>query len=149
MAVRNQAVVVCDGEWDISRRDEFSRLGAEALAASPGLLLLDFRSAAFAEATIVGAICVLAQEAARRGVLVAVLCEGGIVQRLFELSHLSDLVPVATTVPGALSMFGDVADAGPPGNVDEASEESFPASDPPSFGSAEPAGGGSIDPIRE
>lgn len=149
MAVRDYAVVVCDGEWDISRRDEFRRLGGEALAESPGALLLDFRTAVFAEATTVGAICALAQQAAHEGVLLAVLCDGGSVERLFQLSHLKDVVPVAATVPGALSMFGDVAGAGSPANVDEASEESFPASDPPSFGSAEPAGGGSVDPTRE
>ena len=60
MAVRNHTVVACDGEWDISRADEFERLGAEALTDCPGVLFLDFRPAAFAEATTVGAICALA-----------------------------------------------------------------------------------------
>ena len=171
MAVRDHELVACEGEWDISRAGEFRRLGSEALAICEGVLILDFRRATFVEASTVGAICALARAASRQGVAVAVLCGGGIVRRVFDLSHLSDAVPVTGTVECALAMFRAGANAASPtyevhmgsdshggtdedekrdppardDDVDEASEESFPASDPPSFGSAEPDGGAPDD----
>ena len=42
MAARNDALVLCDGEWDISRAEEFARLAAEGLARGTPVLILDF-----------------------------------------------------------------------------------------------------------
>ena len=77
VAVRNQAVVVCDGEWDISRRDEFSRLGAEALAASRDCCCSISAARHSPRRRSSARSAHSRSEAARRGVLVAVLCEGG------------------------------------------------------------------------
>jgi anti-anti-sigma factor len=166
VAVRDHELVACEGEWDISRAQEFARLAAAGLADCEGVLILDFRKATFVEATTVGAICALSRTASRRGVMMVVTCSEGLVQRVFALSHLADVVPVTETVEAALVMFRTGADAASPphevnvgsqshgqqdederdppardDDVDKASEESFPASDPPSFGSAEPDGG--------
>jgi anti-anti-sigma factor len=170
VAVRDHELVACEGEWDISRAEEFARLGSEALASSRGVLILDFATATFVDASTVGAICALAREASKRGVSMAVTCDAPVVRRVFDLTHLHAVVPVSGTVEAALSMFRTGADAGSPlqevnmggelhgqkddeerdppardDDVDEASEESFPASDPPSFGSAEPDGGAADD----
>jgi anti-anti-sigma factor len=168
VAVCDHELVACDGEWDISRADEFARLGSEALASSAGVLVLDFAAATFVDASTVGAICALARDASKRGVSVAVACDAHVVRRVFDLTHLHAVVPVSGTVEAALSMFRTGADAASPlvntargahgqrndeerdppardNDVDEASEESFPASDPPSFGSAEPDGGAADD----
>jgi anti-anti-sigma factor len=145
VAVRDHELVAFEGEWDISRAPEFARLGGDALArCEGGLLILDFGAATFADASTVGAIHVLSLEAFRRGIKVAVVCPEGLVGRVFELCRLSALVPVAGAVEAASAMFRAGKDAGSPPrdtDVDEASEHSFPASDPPSYGSAEPDGG--------
>jgi anti-anti-sigma factor len=174
VTVRDHTLVACEGEWDISRAEEFRLLGSEALTGCEGgVLILDFRRATFVEASTIGEICALVRAASRQGVAMAVLCGGGIVRRVFDLSHLSDAVPLAETVASALAMFRAGANAASPtyevhmgsdshgqtdedekrdppardDNVDEASEESFPASDPPSYGSAEPDGGAPEDRI--
>ena len=166
MAVRDHGLVACEGEWDISRAGEFARLARDGLAGCEGVLILDFREATFVEASTVGAICAFSREAARRGVRVVVTCRDGLPRRVFALCRLAELVPVADTVESALAMFRTGANAASPlhevnvgteshgqednderdpparnDDVDEASEESFPASDAPSFGSAEPDGG--------
>lgn len=96
-------VVVCEGEWDISRAEEFARRTAQGLARRPAALILDFRPATFVDATTVGAICARSREGAERGVAVAVACAPtGIVRRVFELVHLRDVLPVAESVEDAL-----------------------------------------------
>ena len=102
MAARNDALVLCDGEWDISRAEEFARLAAEGLARGTPLLILDFRQATFVDASTVGAICAVAREASAKGIQVGVACGEGFVRRVFELVHLADLMPVAKTPEDAM-----------------------------------------------
>jgi anti-anti-sigma factor len=102
VAARDEALVVCDGEWDISRAEEFARLAAQGLAGGTPVLILDFREATFVDATTVGAICALAREASAQGMQVGVACGEGLVRRIFELVHLADVVPVATTPEDAM-----------------------------------------------
>lgn len=94
MTARNDALVVCDGEWDIARAEEFAGLTAAALARGTPELILDFRTATFVDARTVGAICAFAREASALGIGVAVACSEGVVQRIFDLVHLADVVPV-------------------------------------------------------
>lgn len=94
MSACNDALVVCDGEWDIARAEEFARLTACALARGTPELILDFRTATFVDASTVGAICAFAREASAQGIGVAVTCSAGVVQRIFDLVHLSEVVPV-------------------------------------------------------
>jgi anti-anti-sigma factor len=101
VAARDDALVVCDGEWDISRAQELARLGATALARGRPALILDFSSATFVDASTIGAICMFSREAARQGVQVAVASGEGFVRRVFELAHLGDALPVATTAEAA------------------------------------------------
>ena len=112
MAVRDHELVACEGEWDISRALEFASIAGDALARSRGSLILDFRQATFVDATTVGAICALADEASRRGVQVAVACGEGLVPRVFGLCHLSAVVPVGNSLAAAAAMFRTGADAG-------------------------------------
>jgi anti-anti-sigma factor len=109
VAARDDALVVCDGEWDISRAEEFTRLAAEALARGTPVLILDFRQATFVDASTVGAICALAREASAQSGQVSVVCGEGFVRRVFELVHLADVVPVATSPEEAMR----AATAGP------------------------------------
>ena len=102
MAACNDALVICDGEWDISRAEEFARLAAEGLARGTPLLILDFRQATFVDASTVGAICALAQAASAKGIQVGVASGEGFVRRVFELVHLADLMPVAKTPEDAM-----------------------------------------------
>jgi anti-anti-sigma factor len=99
---RRDGLVTCEGEWDISRAGELRRLAALGLAAGPPLLVLDFRPATFVDASTVGAICALSRQASQRGIQVVVTCSEGLVQRVFELTHLADVVPVGETVEDAL-----------------------------------------------
>jgi anti-anti-sigma factor len=101
VAAHADGIVACEGEWDLSRADEFARLAGEGLAAGKPVLILDFRPATFVDASTVGAICALAREASLRGVQVAVTCCEGPVRRVFDLVHLADAVPVAGTVEDA------------------------------------------------
>jgi anti-anti-sigma factor len=115
VTVRDHEVVACEGEWDVARAQEFGRRSTAALANCPAVLILDFRPATFVEATTVGAICALFCEAARRDVAVVVTCGAGAVQRVFDLVHLADIVPVAATIEEALHgvrTYGDVSDGG-------------------------------------
>jgi anti-sigma B factor antagonist len=102
VAERDHDVIVCEGEWDIARAEEFARRVSERPARSLTALILDFRPATFVDASTVGAICRLARAASESGVGVAVACRAGHVRRVFELVHLADLVPVAETVEDAL-----------------------------------------------
>lgn len=102
MAARDHDLVACEGEWDISRAREFRRRTADGLARCKSVLILDFRPAAFVDASTVGAICALAGEAERLGVPVVVTCGAGAVRRVFDLTHLTEVVPVAESVEGAL-----------------------------------------------
>jgi anti-anti-sigma factor len=102
VAARIDARVVCDGEWDIARAEEFARLGAEGLARGTPVLILDFGAATFVDASTVGAICALSREAARQGVRVAVASGEGFARRVFDLVHLADVLPVATTAEEAV-----------------------------------------------
>jgi anti-anti-sigma factor len=101
VAARVDGIVPCEGEWDVSRRDEFARLADEGLASGEPVLILDFRPATFVDASTVGAICAFAGEASQHGVQVAVTCGEGPVRRVFDLVHLADAVPVAETVDDA------------------------------------------------
>lgn len=94
MAARDGELVVCDGEWDISRKDELARLMTGALARSAQLVLLDFRRATFVDASTVGAICAFSETASARGVSLAVVCGPGFVRRVFDLTRLADVVRV-------------------------------------------------------
>ncbi|MDP9256644.1 MAG: STAS domain-containing protein [Actinomycetota bacterium] len=97
MAQCSDAVVVCDGEWDISRAEEFAQRVAQGLARGAPVLILDFRQATFVDARIVGAICTLSRDAPLQGTKVGVACGEGLVRRVFELVHLAEIVPVAKT----------------------------------------------------
>ena len=96
------AVVVCDGEWDISRAEEFAQRVANALADGTTVLILDFRRATFVDARTLGAICTFSREASLQGTQVGVACGEGLVRRVFERVHLADIVPVANTPEEAL-----------------------------------------------
>ena len=102
MAAREQHVMVCEGEWDIARAEEFARRANDALASRAALIILDFRPATFVDASTVGAICALARTASKRGMAVAVVRGSGIVGRVFELARLADVLPVAATPEHAL-----------------------------------------------
>ena len=94
MTARSDALVVCDGEWDIARAEEFAGLVTAALARGTPELILDFRTATFVDASTVGAICAFAREASAQGIGIAVACSEGVVRRIFDLVHLSDVVPI-------------------------------------------------------
>ena len=102
MAAQEHYVMVCEGEWDLARAEEFARRASAALASRAELLILDFRSATFVEASTVGAICALARAGWERGMAVAVVCGAGMVERVFELVRLADVVPVVATPEDAL-----------------------------------------------
>ncbi|HET6174006.1 MAG TPA: STAS domain-containing protein [Gaiellales bacterium] len=101
MAARDDDLVVCDGEWDIARAEEFARLAAEGLARRTGALILDFRGATFIDASTIGAIYALARNGLQQGVDVVVLSGPGFVRRVFVLAHLADAVRVAETLEQA------------------------------------------------
>jgi anti-anti-sigma regulatory factor len=102
VAACSDAVVVCDGEWDISRAEEFAQRVASGLARCTPVLILDFRRATFVDARIVGAICTFSREASAHGTQVGVACGEGLVRRVFELVHLADVVLVAKTPEEAM-----------------------------------------------
>jgi len=87
-------LVVCDGEWDISRRDELASRLTEALARGAPVVLLDFRTATFVDASTVGAICAFSATATSHGVTLGVVCGPGFVRRVFDLTRLAAVVRV-------------------------------------------------------
>ena len=101
MAARDDDLVVCDGDWDISRADELASRVTQGLARGAPILLLDFRPATFVDASTVGAICSFSREVSQMGVGLAVVCGPGFVRRVLDLTHLGDVVPVAATVEEA------------------------------------------------
>lgn len=126
MAARDDDLVVCEGEWDIARADEFARRAAQGLARGRPALILDLRPATFIDASTIGAIWALSRTAAMRGTGLAVVCGPGFVRRILELAHLADVVPVTGRVDAARSvatcgrMFGRNVPAGPPSMRKEA-----------------------------
>ena len=101
MAARPNELVVCEGDWDLSRADELASRVTRGLARGAPILLLDFRPATFVDASTVGAICSFAREVSQLGVGLAVVCDPGFVRRVLDLTRLSDVVPVAATVDEA------------------------------------------------
>jgi anti-anti-sigma factor len=102
VAARDDDLVVCDGDWDISRADELASRVTRGLARGAPILLLDFRPATFVDASTVGAICTFSRELSQLGVALAVVCGPGFARRVFDLTHLGDVVPVAATVEEAM-----------------------------------------------
>jgi anti-anti-sigma factor len=101
VAARHSDLVVCEGEWDISRADELASRVTQGLARGAPILLLDFRPATFVDASTVGAIGSFSREVSQLGVGLAVVCGPGFVRRVLDLTRLSDVVPVAATVDEA------------------------------------------------
>ena len=98
MAPRDEDLVVCDGDWDISRADELASRLTRGLARGAQILLLDLRQATFVDASTVGAIWAFSREVSQMGVRLAVVCGPGFVRRVLDFTHLGDVVPVAATV---------------------------------------------------
>jgi anti-anti-sigma factor len=116
VAAREHEVVVCEGEWDISRAGELAQRVATGLATGASTLILDFRAATFVDASTIGALCALACDGSQHGCAVAVACSAGPVRRVFELVHLDDVLPVTPTIEDALArcaMFHSAVHAEP------------------------------------
>lgn len=97
------AVIRLAGELEIGRRDEIER--ALALVGSEAAVLLDFADVTYADSTALNQLLRFRNEAAARGIPVAVLIVSRQFARLVEYAGLRDALPIFSDRAAALNQL--------------------------------------------
>ena len=101
-------LVTVKGEMDIAANPELSTVLAMAAAAPGSTVVLDLAAVEFIDSTALGTILKAGGEIESAGKRLVVICAGGPVRRLLEMTNLTQRFQLSPTREEALGMAGPV-----------------------------------------